>query len=86
MSATELTESYGHAHGGPVHVGDPAGIGIADVTSPDFGDEVPVLAGEVPVFWACGVTPQLAIAEAEAERAITHEPGSMFITDLTDTE
>lgn len=85
-SATELTESYGHAHGGPVHVGDPADIGIDDVAAPDFGDTVPVLAGEVPAFWACGVTPQLAIAEAEAEVAITHEPGSMFITDLVDTE
>ena len=83
-SATELTASYGHAHGGPIHVGDPTEIGIADITSPDFGDSVPILDGEVPAFWACGVTPQLAIARARPEVAISHEPGSMFITDLSD--
>lgn len=82
--AVAITDAFGHAHGGPVHVGDPSVLGIADVNQPDFGDAVPVEAGDVPMFWACGVTPQLAIANAAPALAITHEPGHMFITDLTD--
>ena len=81
--ARQITETYPQAHGGPVDAGDPAGLGISDLTAPDFGDAVDIHAGEVPVFWACGVTPQLAIANAAPEIAITHEPGHMFITDLT---
>ena len=81
--ARRITEDYPQAHGGPIHAGDPAGLGIADLHSPDFGDAVDIHAGEVPTFWACGVTPQLAIANAAPEIAITHEPGHMFITDLT---
>ena len=81
--ARQITETYPQAHGGPVHAGDPAGLGISDLTAPDFGDAVDIHAGEVTVFWACGVTPQLAIANAAPEIAITHEPGHMFITDLT---
>ena len=80
--ARRITEDYPQAHGGPVHAGDPAGLGIADLHSPDFGDAVDIHTGEVPMFWACGVTPQLAIANAAPEVAITHEPGHMFITDL----
>ena len=80
--ARRITEAYPQAHGGPVHAGDPAGLGISDLTSPDFGDRVDIHDGEVPVFWACGVTPQLAIANAAPEMALTHEPGHMFITDL----
>ncbi len=80
--ARRITETYPLAHGGPVHAGDPAGLGIPDVNAPDFGDPVHIHAGEVPMFWACGVTPQLAIASAAPEIAITHEPGHMFITDL----
>ena len=71
-------------HGAPVHVGDPQGLGIADLSRPDFGDAVALRAGEVPVFWACGVTPQVALVEAGCELAITHSPGCMFVTDLTD--
>jgi uncharacterized protein YcsI (UPF0317 family) len=71
-------------HGEPIHVGEPAAIGIADLAQPDFGDAVPLAPGEVPVFWACGVTPQLALAAARPEIAITHSPGCMFITDLRD--
>jgi uncharacterized protein YcsI (UPF0317 family) len=78
----EITERYPTMHGGPIHVGDPAAIGISDLGHPDFGDAVPVKPGEVPVFWACGVTPQLALAAAKPTIAITHSPGCMFVTDL----
>ena len=80
--ARRITEAFPQAHGGPVHVGDPAGLGIADLNTPDFGEPVDIRDGEVPMFWACGVTPQLAIVNARPEIAITHEPGHMFITDL----
>ena len=80
--ARRITEGYTQAHGGPVHAGDPAGLGISDLNVPDFGDPVDIHDGEVPMFWACGVTPQLAIAKAAPEIAIVHEPGHMFITDL----
>ena len=80
--ARRITEAYPQAHGGPIHAGNPAGLGIADLGTPDFGDPVDIHAGEVPMFWACGVTPQLAITNAAPEIAITHEPGHMFITDL----
>ena len=80
--ARRTTEAYPQAHGGPVHVGDPAALGIADLQAPDFGDAVDIHDGEVPMFWACGVTPQLAVANARPELAITHEPGHMFITNL----
>ena len=83
--ARRITEAYPQAHGGPVHVGDPSGLGISDLNAPDFGDPVDIHDGEVPMFWACGVTPQLAIANAAPEIAITHEPGHMFITDLPAT-
>ncbi|MDZ4782678.1 MAG: putative hydro-lyase [Planctomycetia bacterium] len=79
-----VTDRFPRMHGAPIHVGDPAAIGIADLERVDFGDPVPVAAGEVPVFWACGVTPQLAILAARPELAITHAPGHMFITDWLD--
>lgn len=84
--AAEISGRYPKAHGAPVHVGEPEALGIADLEKPDFGDAVPVLPGEVPVFWACGVTPQLALAAARPELAITHAPGSMFVADLKDEE
>lgn len=84
--AVEVTAPYRHAHGAPVHVGDPSLIGISDLGRPDFGDAVPIHDGEVPMFWACGITPQLALEAAAPEIAITHEPGEMFITDLPDIE
>ena len=77
-----ITEAYPQAHGGPVHAGDPAGLGISDLNAPDFGDSVDIHDDEVPVFWACGVTPQVALANAAPDLAIVHEPGHMFITDL----
>ena len=65
-----------------IHLGDPALIGIADLNQPDFGDPVSVHANEIPLFWACGVTPQVALESAELPLAITHEPGHMLVTDL----
>lgn len=77
----EVTAAYPRMHGAPLHHGDPAELGISDLSRPDFGDSVPLLPGEVPVFWACGVTPQLALAAARPPLAITHSPGCMFVTD-----
>ncbi|MGC0418641.1 putative hydro-lyase [Embleya sp. AB8] len=68
-------------HGAPVHVGAPEALGIGELGRPDFGDPVPIEAGEVPVFWACGVTPQAALAASKVPFAITHAPGHMFVTD-----
>jgi uncharacterized protein YcsI (UPF0317 family) len=77
----EITGRYPEMHGAPIHIGDPAAFGIADVNRPDFGDAVTVHDDEIPVFWACGVTPQLALLAAKPEIAITHSPGCMFVTD-----
>lgn len=84
--ATAITARFPRMHGAPVHVGAHADLGIADLGRPDFGDPVTVHAGETPVFWACGVTPQLALAAARCELAITHSPGCMFVTDLRDAD
>jgi len=83
-AVVEVTGRYPAMHGAPVHVGDPASLGIDDVMRPDFGEAVTVREGEVPVFWACGVTPQLALLAAKPPLAITHSPGYMFVTDLRD--
>ena len=72
--------------GVPVHFGDPAAIGVRDLGRPDFGDPVEVRTGEVPVFWACGVTPQAVATEARPPLLLTHKPGHMFVTDLRDTD
>ena len=82
--AVTVTARYPMAHGSPVHVGNPGLIGIADVRKPDWGEPPTLLAGEEPVFWACGVTPQAAALEAKAPLVITHAPGHMFVTDLPD--
>ncbi|MEK6676290.1 MAG: putative hydro-lyase [Planctomycetota bacterium] len=82
--ASQLTTAFPKAHGAPVHVGDPAAIGIADLAKPEYGDAVRIHPGELPVFWACGVTPMEAIAKARLPFAITHEPGHMFVTDALD--
>jgi uncharacterized protein YcsI (UPF0317 family) len=81
-----VTRRYPRMHGAPVHVGEPAALGIADLARPDFGDAVTIRPGEVPVFWACGVTPQLALTAAGLDLAITHSPGCMFVTDLDDRQ
>ena len=77
-----LSARYPLAHGSPLHAGDPAIIGIHDIAHPDWGDPVAIQPGEVPVFWACGVTPQAVALEAKPELMITHEPGQMFVTDI----
>ncbi len=82
----QLTAQFPRAHGAPIHVGDPAALGIADLSRPDYGDSVPIEPGEVPVFWACGVTPQAAAEAARLDLMITHAPGHMFITDLRETD
>lgn len=84
--AVEVTARYPDTHGAPVHVGDPAALGIADISRPDFGDPVRIDEGELPVFWACGVTPQAAVMESRPPFAISHSPGHMFITDRRDSQ
>ena len=86
VRAVQVTSRFALAHGGPVHAGDPEGLGIADLERPDWGDTVPVEAGYVPVFWACGVTPQAVARESRPELMITHSPGHMFVTDVPDRE
>ena len=86
VKAVEVTARFPKAHGAPVHIGDPAAIGIEDLARPDFGDAVTVKEGEIPVFWACGVTSQVAARAARPELMITHAPGHMFITDIRDEE
>lgn len=82
--AIAISRRYPLAHGAPVHCGDPAEIGVTDLARPDWGDPAPIGPGEVPVFWACGVTPQVAIAEAGLPICITHKPGHMLITDIAE--
>ncbi|MEZ0480748.1 putative hydro-lyase [Planococcus sp. SSTMD024] len=82
VRAVQVTSRFPNVHGAPVHIGNPASIGIQDITKPDFGDAVEIKPGEVPVFWACGVTPQAVAMESKPSLMITHAPGHMFITDL----
>jgi uncharacterized protein YcsI (UPF0317 family) len=84
--AVRISGRYPAVHGAPVHVGDPAALGIAELDRPDFGDPVVVREGEVPVFWACGVTPQAAVMESRPALAITHAPGHMLVTDARDSD
>jgi len=81
LKAVEITSRFRAAHGAPVHLGDPAAIGIADINKPDWGDPVEIREGEAPVFWACGVTPQLVLKNARPPICITHTPGAMLIGD-----
>ena len=80
----QICAAFPLAHGAPVHVGDPALIGIGDIARPDWGDPVRFDAGTVPVFWACGVTPQVAVEAARPPICITHVPGHMLITDIAE--
>ena len=82
--AVRITSRYPAVHGAPVHVGEPGLIGIDDLGAPDFGDAVDIPAGWVPVFWACGVTPQSIVMHSKPELAICHSPGKMLITDARD--
>jgi len=82
--AVQVSGRFPAVHGAPVHVGDPAAIGIRDLGKPDFGDPVTIHPGETPVFWACGVTPQAVAMQSKPPLMITHAPGHMFLTDLRD--
>lgn len=84
--AKEITDRYPNVHGGPVQIGNPEEIGVKDVMKPDYGDAVEFREGEIPVFWACGVTPQAAIENAKLPLVITHAPGHMYITNVLNTE
>lgn len=86
VRAVQITSRFPAVHGAPVHVGNPLELGICDITQPDFGDAVPIKPNEVPVFWACGVTPQAVMMRSKPELAITHAPGYMFLTDQHDSE
>ena len=84
--AYEITKAMPNVHGAPVHMGDPAEIGIKDVMNPEYGESVTIKEGEIPVFWPCGVTPQAAVENAAPPIAITHAPGHMFIVDVINSE
>jgi len=84
--AVRISSRFPAVHGAPVHVGDPASLGITDLAHPDFGDPPVIEPGDVPVFWACGVTPQAMVMETRPELAITHAPGYMLITDARDAD
>ncbi|PVZ20538.1 MULTISPECIES: putative hydro-lyase [unclassified Pseudomonas] len=84
-NAAKITARYPGVHGAPVHVGEPGLLGIEDVSRPDFGDAVSIQPGEIPVFWACGVTPQAVVMASRVPFAISHAPGHMFITDVADS-
>lgn len=86
IRAVQVTSRFPSVHGAPVHIGNPEGIGIQNLSQPDFGDRVTIKEGEVPVFWACGVTPQAIAMHIKPEIMITHAPGHMFITDLKTEE
>lgn len=83
-TAVRVTSRFPDVHGAPVHVGDPGALGVRDLARPDFGDAVEIEPGEIPVFWACGVTPQAAVMRSKPPFAISHAPGHMAITDLRD--
>ena len=82
--AREISARYPQAHGAPIGIGDPANIGIGDLSQPDWGDAVEVKDGEVPVYWACGVTPQNVVLDAKLPLRITHSPGHMLIADVAE--
>jgi uncharacterized protein YcsI (UPF0317 family) len=86
VRAVTCTARFPAVHGAPVHIGDPDSIGIKDINRPEFGDPVTIKQGEVPVFWACGVTPQAAVMKSHPPFAITHAPGHMFIADKSDAD
>ena len=86
VRTVQVTSRFPAVHGAPVHIGDPEAIGIRDISKPDLGEVVNMKEAEVPVFWACGVTPQVVAMESKPPLMITHSPGHMFITDLRDDD
>ena len=86
IRAVQICTRFPSVHGAPVHLGDPGLIGVGDLALPDYGDAVSIGADELPVFWACGVTPQVALEAARPAFAITHSPGCMLVTDLRNSQ
>jgi len=86
VKAVQITSRYPGVHGAPVHIGEPEKIGVTDLSKPDWGDQSVFKEDEVPVFWACGVTPQAVALKSKPSLMITHSPGHMFITDLHDDD
>ena len=86
VRAIQVTSRFPAVHGAPIHIGDPEAIGIQDISRPDLGDPAEIREGEVPVFWACGVTPQAVAMSSKPPLMITHSPGHMFITDVRDED
>lgn len=86
IRAIQITSRFPAVHGAPIHIGLPELIGIHDLAGPDYGDYVELRSDELPVFWACGVTPQAVIAAAKPSFAITHTPGRMLVTDLQNAQ
>jgi uncharacterized protein YcsI (UPF0317 family) len=86
VRTVQVTSRFPGVHGAPIHIGDPGAIGIREIGSPDLGDPLEIRDGEVPVFWACGVTPQAVAMNSKPSLMITHSPGHMFITDLRDED
>jgi uncharacterized protein YcsI (UPF0317 family) len=86
VRAVQITTRFHLTHGAPVHMGNPEALGIKDMAQPEFGDPVNIYPGEIPVFWACGVTSNLAANSAALPLVITHAPGHMFVSDMKDEE
>jgi len=86
IRAAQVTTRFYLTHGAPLHFGNPDELGIRNLAEPEFGDPVSILPGEIPVFWACGVTSQTAVLSARVPLAITHSPGHMFVSDLRDED
>ena len=86
VRAVQVTSRFPSVHGAPVHIGDPAALGIQDISLPDFGDPTEIRDEEVPVFWACGVTPQAVALTCKPPLMISHSPGHMFISDWRDED
>lgn len=86
VKAVQITSRFPAVHGAPIHIGDPKAIGIRDISRPELGDPVEIKSGEIPVFWACGCTPQAAVMRIKPDLVITHSPGHMFITDVRDKD
>jgi uncharacterized protein YcsI (UPF0317 family) len=85
IRAVQITSRFPAVHGAPVHLGLPEAIGIHDLMQPDYGDPPDMQPGQLPVFWACGVTPQVAVEAARPSLCITHKPGAMLVTDRLNT-
>jgi uncharacterized protein YcsI (UPF0317 family) len=86
VKAVQITSRFPGVHGAPVHIGEPEIIGVTDLSKPDYGDPVTIKENEIPIFWACGVTPQAVALESKPVQMITHSPGHMFITDILDED